>query len=163
MSELSNKTKNLLDLQIEQLKNIKIDQNEDNLHRGDDYDLIRHIHKSKWTKKHCDIYISKQVELLQSSESHADSPEKIKETVNQILTDNPDLPQVNYLAYLNSLRSNDYCAAIKSLYKSFDQCCKSAAFKNPDIALDNDKPNDEADRYVFYAHQENHEFFFCLF
>ena len=92
------------------------------------------------------MYISKQVELLQTSESHADSPEVIKKTVDQILTDNPDLPQVHYLAYLNSLRLNDYCAAIKSLYKSFDQCCKSAAFKNPEIALDNDKPNDEADR-----------------
>ena len=30
-------------------------------------------------------------------------------------------------------------------YKSFDQCCKSAAFKNAKIALDNDKPNDESD------------------
>ena len=146
MSELSNKTKDLLDQQKEQLKSMKVNQNDDELHRGDNYDLIRHIHKSKWTKKHCDMYISKQVELLQTSESHADSPEAIKETVNQILIDNPDLPQVHYLAYLNSLRLNDYCAAIKSLYKSFDQCCKSAAFKNPEIALDNDKPNDEADR-----------------
>lgn len=143
MSEFSNRIKDLVERQKEELKNMKMNQNDD----GDNYKITPHIHKSsKWTKKHCDMYISKQVELLQTSESHADSPEVIKKTVEQILTDNPDLPQVHYLAYLNSLRINDYCGAIKSLYKSFDQCCKSAAFKNPDIALDNDKPNDESDR-----------------
>ena len=142
MSEFSNRIKDLVERQKEELKNMKMNQNDD----GDNYNMTCHIHKSKWTKKHCDMYISKQVELLQTSESHADSPEIIKETVDQILNDNPDLPQVHYLAYLNSLRLNDYCAAIKSLYKSFDQCCTSAAFKNPEIALDNDRPNDESDR-----------------
>ena len=146
MSELTIKIKDLVYRQKEQLSHMNYNENDDELYCGDDYDMIRYIHKSKWTKKHCDMYISKQVELLQTSESHADSPEVIKETVDQILNDNPDLPQVHYLAYLNSLRINDYCAAIKSIYKSFDQCCKSAAFKNPEIALDNDKPNDESDR-----------------
>ena len=141
MAEFSNRIKELVERQKEEMN-----QNDEKLHSGDNYNIACHIHKSKWTKKHCDMYISKQVELLQTSESHADSPEVIKKTVDQILTDNPDLPQVHYLAYLNSLRINDYCGAIKSLYKSFDQCCKSAAFKNPDIALDNDKPNDESDR-----------------
>ena len=144
MSELSNRIKELVERQKEELKNKEMNPNDG---CGDNYTIEPcHIHKSKWTKKHCDMYISKQVELLQTSESHADSPEVIKKTVDQILTDNPDLPQVHYLAYLNSLRLNDYCAAIKSLYKSFDQCCTSAAFKNPEIALDNDRPNDESDR-----------------
>ena len=113
------------------MEELKRTQEYDILYTSNKYALIQHVHKTKWTRKQCDMYISKQVELLQTSESHADSPQKIKETVKQILADNPDLPQVHYLSYLNSLRLNDFCDSIQSLYKSFDQSCKSAAFRNP--------------------------------
>ena len=61
--------------------------------------------ESKWSQKQSDFYVSKQVALLQSSESNADDPKTIEETVEKIIHHNPDLAQVHYLAYLNALRS----------------------------------------------------------
>ena len=57
-----------------------------------------------WTQKQSDLYVSKQVSLLQSSEMNADEPKKIEEIVQKITQQNPDLAQVHYLAYLNGLR-----------------------------------------------------------
>ena len=62
------------------------------------------IQESKWSQKQSDFYVSKQVAFLQSSESNADDPKTIEETVKKIIGDNPDLSQVHYLAYLNALR-----------------------------------------------------------
>ena len=61
MSELTIKIKDLVHRQKEQLSHMNYNENDDELYCGDNYDMIRYIHKSKWTKKHCDMYISKQV------------------------------------------------------------------------------------------------------
>ena len=104
---------------------------------------------SKWTQKQSDLYVSKQVTLLQYSENNADDPAKIEKTVQKISQDNPDLPQVHYLSYLNSLRTKDFCNAVKSLYWSFDRNCKCESFHQPE--MDAEKINDEADRGFRYA------------
>jgi len=105
--------------------------------------------ESKWSQKQSDFYVSKQVALLQSSESNADSPKKVEDTVKKIISDNPDLSQVHYLAYLNALRTNDYCTAVKSLYWSFDRSCQCESFLNPE--MDTDKLSEEVDRGFRYA------------
>ncbi len=111
---------------------------------------LRSPEKSKWTQRQSDLYVSKQVCLIQSSEMNADNPKTIEKTVQEILNDNPDLPQVHYLNYLNSLRVNDFCSAVKSLYWSFDRGCQcSEIFHNPE--MDVEKLNEEADRGFRYA------------
>lgn len=80
---------------------------------------------------------------------NADSPTIIEETVQKIIKSNPDLSQVHFLAYLNGLRCQDFCSAIKSLYWSFDRGCQSEIFNNPDP--DVEKMNEEADRGFRYA------------
>ena len=86
---------------------------------------------------------------MQSSESNADSPKTVEDTVKKIISDNPDLSQVHYLAYLNALRTNDYCTAVKSLYWSFDRSCQCESFLNPE--MDIDKLSEEVDRGFRYA------------
>ena len=69
--------------------------------------------------------------------------------MKKIISDNPDLSQVHYLAYLNALRTNDYCTAVKSLYWSFDRSCQCESFLNPE--MDTDKLSEEVDRGFRYA------------
>ena len=149
ISDTASKVKELVERQRKQLEELSLKDDFDEIHSNrSQYDLVHHLQESTWTRKQCDMYISKQVELIQFSEAHADSPQKVAQTIKQILANNPDLPQVHYLSYMNALRTNDFCEAMKSLYLSFDQCCKSSAFHNPEFALENDKPTDEADRYA---------------
>lgn len=108
-----------------------------------------HISENTWTQKQGDLYVSKQVALLQYSEMNADSPAEIESTVSKIIQTNPDLSQVHFLAYLNGLRCQDFCSAIKSLYWSFDRGCQCEIFHNPDP--DVEKMNEEADRGFRYA------------
>ena len=105
--------------------------------------------ESKWSQKQSDFYVSKQVALLQSSESNADDPKTIEETVEKIIHQNPDLAQVHYLAYLNALRTKDYCEAVKSLYWSFDRSCQCESILNPE--MDTEKLTEEVDRGFRYA------------
>ena len=108
---------------------------------------------TKWTKKQSDWYVSKQVTLIQSCENQADDPQKIEKIVQDIVGNDPDMSQVHYLSYLNSLRVQDFCQAVKSLYWSSDRnCFQSEAFLNPDNNVtDNDKISDDADRGFRYA------------
>ena len=107
---------------------------------------------TKWTRKQSDFYVSKQVALLQNCENHADDPAKIETIVKAIIATDPDMSQVHYLSYLNSLRIQDFCQAVKSLYWSSDRSCfQSESFFNPDTANDNDKMGEDADRGFRYA------------
>ena len=79
------------------------------------YMLVRFPEEQKWSRKESELYIAKQVELLQSVENAADSPEKIDEIVGKIMKSNPDLAEVHFLQYLNSMRVNEYCQAMHQL------------------------------------------------
>ena len=87
--------------------------------------------------------------IYEWSDSNADSSKTVEDTVKKIISDNPDLSQVHYLAYLNALRTNDYCTAVKSLYWSFDRSCQCESFLNPE--MDTDKLSEEVDRGFRYA------------
>ena len=113
-------------------------------------DLI--LPSTRWTKKQSDWYVSKQVSLIQSCENQADDPQKIDKIVQDIISNDPDMSQVHYLSYLNSLRVQDFCQAVKSLYWSSDRnCFQSEAFLNPDAVNDNDKLSEDVDRGFRYA------------
>ena len=112
------------------------------------------ITNTKWTRKQSDLYVSKQVALLQNCENHADSPTKIENIVKTIIASDPDMSQVHYLSYLNSLRIHDFCQAVKSLYWSSDRSCfQSESFYCPENSQsnDNEKLSEDADRGFRYA------------
>jgi anaphase-promoting complex subunit 5 len=115
--------------------------------------LIRFPEAQKWSRQQSELYIAKQVELLQCSEAAADSPEAIDTIAQRIIETNPDLAQVHYLTYLNSLRLNEFCDAVKSLYWCFDRGCQSEDFYHPDSSGLNDdlKMTEEIDRGFRYA------------
>ena len=75
---------------------------------------------NRLTRTQAELYIADQVELLQTSEANAHSPEQIDLLINAILRDNPDLSQAYFLSYLNCLRMKDYCEAINNLRKCFN-------------------------------------------
>ena len=87
------------------------------------------------------------MELLQISEIHADPAADIDKIIAGIMQSHPDLHQAQYLSYLNALRVNDFCSAVKSLYWSFDRSCQSDAFLQPDLP----EVSEEADRGFRYA------------
>ena len=72
------------------------------------------------SRRQAEFYIAKQVELIQNAECHADSTEEVSRMADVILESNPDLSQVYFLKYLNSLRNNEYSAALDSLVKAFN-------------------------------------------
>ena len=74
---------------------------------------------SRLTRTQAELYIANQVEMLQTSEANAHSPEQIDQLIHAILRDNPDLSQAHFLSYLNCLRIKDYCEAINNLRKCF--------------------------------------------
>ena len=74
---------------------------------------------NRLTRTQAELYIANQVELLQTSEANAHSPEQIDLLIQAILRDNPDLSQAYFLSYLNCLRIKDYCEAINNLRKCF--------------------------------------------
>lgn len=81
----------------------------------------RHDFKSaRLTRKQAELYIANQVELLQTAEVHAESPEQIDQVVKTILRYNPDLAQAHFLSYMNCLRVKDYCDAVHNLNKCFN-------------------------------------------
>ena len=114
------------------------------------YQDHRTLPSTKWTKKQCDWYVSKQVSLIQNCENQADDPLKIDKIVQDIISNDPDMSQVHYLSYLNSLRIQDFCQAVKSLYWSSDRnCFQSEAFLNPECTItndNNDKLSEDVDR-----------------
>ena len=72
------------------------------------------------SRRQAEFYIAKQVELMQNAECHADSTEEVERMADQILKSNPDLSQVFFLKYLNSLRNNEYSAALDNLVMAFN-------------------------------------------
>ena len=72
------------------------------------------------SRRQAEFYIAKQVELMQNAECHADSTEEVARMADVILKSNPGLSQVYFLKYLNSLRNNEYSAALDSLVKAFN-------------------------------------------
>merc|ERR1719414_1792249 len=48
---------------------------------------------SRLTRTQAELYIANQVEMLQTSEANAHSPEQIDQLIHAILRDNPDLSQ----------------------------------------------------------------------
>ena len=72
------------------------------------------------SRRQAEFYIAKQVELIQNAECHADSTEEVERMAAVILKSNPGLSQVYFLKYLNSLRNNEYSAALDCLVKAFN-------------------------------------------
>ena len=72
------------------------------------------------SRRQAEFYIAKQVELIQNAECHADSAEEVERMADEVLKSNPGLSQVYFLKYLNSLRNNEYSAALDSLVKAFN-------------------------------------------
>jgi len=54
-----------------------------------------------------------QVELLSTEEISADSPEMMSEKIKIILRNDPSFSEAHFLAYLNSVRMNEYSGKIR--------------------------------------------------
>jgi len=99
----------------------------DNLTASDDADIVaRHksdnVEEGFFSRKQAELYIAKQVDLLQSNEHSADPPEVIDASVKCILdaAGDGDVPEAHFLAHLNRLRIRDFDGASKELTLGVD-------------------------------------------
>ncbi len=92
----------------------------------DRHSTVQFPGEQKWTRMEAEPYIAKQVELLQNVESAADNYDKIEEIVAKIVDANPDLAEVHFLHYMNSLRTNEFCQSMHQLRWCFDRSCNPA-------------------------------------
>lgn len=85
------------------------------------------------SQKQAEFFIAQQSALLQINESAALSPFDLQQKIRELMKGNPEIYEVCYLSYLNSLRVKEYCGAKDNLYHHFDrntsvpQECKASA------------------------------------
>ncbi|GFS47616.1 anaphase-promoting complex subunit 5 [Nephila pilipes] len=73
------------------------------------------------SQKQAEFFIAQQSALLQINESAALSPFDLQQKIRELMKGNPELYEVCYLSYLNSLRVKEYCGAKDNLYHHFDR------------------------------------------
>ncbi|GFQ73187.1 anaphase-promoting complex subunit 5 [Trichonephila clavata] len=85
------------------------------------------------SQKQAEFFIAQQSALLQINESAALSPFDLQQKIRELMKGNPEIYEVCFLSYLNSLRVREYCGAKDNLYHHFDrnttvpQECKASA------------------------------------
>lgn len=77
--------------------------------------------KSIWGGRQAELLMAQQAHALQTDEHKALPPVELQTLVQDLLKSNPYNADAHYLSYLNSIRVNDFCGAIDSLYHCFDR------------------------------------------
>lgn len=115
----------------------------------DDLELIQFPKEQGMSRKQAEIYIAKQVELLQFAPVYADNCTDMESAIKKILACNPDLSEAHFLSYLNSLRLKEYCGAVSSLHQCFNNTHNNNNFS--DELFDNLVLNEDMNKGFRYA------------
>ncbi|KAG7331934.1 hypothetical protein KOW79_003768 [Hemibagrus wyckioides] len=73
------------------------------------------------SQKQAEYFLARQAYMLKNDENKAMSPDKLQDELNNILKFNPDLAEVHYVSYLNSMRVQDVFTSTHSLLHYFDR------------------------------------------
>lgn len=76
--------------------------------------------KMIWGRQ-AELLVAQQAHALQTDEHKALPPVELQILIQDLLKSNPYSADAHYLSYLNSIRVNDFCGAVDSLYHCFDR------------------------------------------
>ncbi|CAH1961189.1 unnamed protein product [Acanthoscelides obtectus] len=76
--------------------------------------------KETWSRRQAELFIATQAALLSNNEGKALPPDELHKRIMNILESNPDLVGAHFLSYLNYLRVDEFCGAMRSLFNCFD-------------------------------------------
>ncbi|KAL0098394.1 hypothetical protein PUN28_008359 [Cardiocondyla obscurior] len=77
--------------------------------------------KTIWGGRQAELLVAQQAHALQTDEHKALPPMELQTLVQDLLKSNPYNADAHYLSYLNSIRVNDFCGSVDSLYHCFDR------------------------------------------
>lgn len=74
-----------------------------------------------FSRKLAEYFVSQQAFLLENNEHDALSPLDLEQKIDELIRNDSSFIDAYYLRFLNSLRLNDYPAALKALHDYFDR------------------------------------------
>ncbi|KAH1010433.1 hypothetical protein HUJ05_004732 [Dendroctonus ponderosae] len=100
--------------------------------------LNRHKWEDKpWSRRQAELFLCTQAALYENDESRALNPQELQAKITSMLKSNPDLAEAHFMSFLNYLKVNDICGAMKTLFHCFDRRT------NPDVKVFNDDKSKE--------------------
>ncbi|ERL87747.1 hypothetical protein D910_05136 [Dendroctonus ponderosae] len=90
-----------------------------------------------WSRRQAELFLCTQAALYENDESRALNPQELQAKITSMLKSNPDLAEAHFMSFLNYLKVNDICGAMKTLFHCFDRRT------NPDVKVFNDDKSKE--------------------
>ncbi|XP_071820415.1 anaphase-promoting complex subunit 5-like [Apostichopus japonicus] len=100
------------------------------------------------SQKQAESFISEQAALLQNEDPTAPPPDVLQEQIGTVCERNPHLAEVHYLTFLNCLRLNEFCGAVHSLHKYFDQLTQKKTRSNESESMNANEEWTHSFRYA---------------
>ncbi|XP_050302201.1 anaphase-promoting complex subunit 5 [Anthonomus grandis grandis] len=95
------------------------------------------VDENQWSRRQAELFLATQAALLQNDEEKALQPQDLHTRITSILKSNPDLAEAHFMSFLNYLRVEEFCGAMRSLFHCFDRR------SNPELKCYNDEKNKE--------------------